>query len=603
MHDGTEHNGQDHRAPRAARRAFTLIELLVAVGAVLLLSVGVGQIFRQVGSLVNTGSSAAEIDQLARALERQMGDDFRALSLTAQDETFMVIRGRWIGDVNNNGSLDGDERAIYLTLEDREADLRDGLDPYEDGSRAVTIRADEIAFLVDGGEYRTAQMDPLGATDFATTGARIYYGHALRPHSEIDEDAADVGQATTYIRGWDPDGDFGQRAGETNAFFSDDVSDDARNEYGAEFLLARQALLLGGSVASGYQGNAPRPPLIGSQRAYSPYIRDFEGRARFFGLNYNFESNPATLESSDVGGASINPGISLAGLGRVDICAMSTPEIKRWLEGEDPMAASGNSASRDATPFKAPGAWDGDNTFDATLWQRVLHANAANGPRRTISDNTAQLRVAVAGCITRMLADNQLPMVVRDRGESDEDPEDALMDLHAVLASRCSSVEFAWSDGTVWTDRNRTLMLRRGDRGLAEPVGNVQDAEVIYSFGDVIWFDAFMPRSYYLFNLASPTQAIPFPNTEEVDTAGRPRTSNLANDDTVPGTYDQRTTGGVDGEYLSVWPFRTPSSNGGYAGTWTKPRMIRARVTLHDATARIEGGKAFEYIFNIGDQQ
>ncbi|MCA9282644.1 MAG: hypothetical protein H6812_12510 [Phycisphaeraceae bacterium] len=600
MSDRTEIMSLDLRARRTAS-GFTLIELLVAVGAVLLLSVGVGQIFRQVGNLVNTGSSAAEIDQLARALERQMADDFRALSLMPQDETFMVIRGRWIGDVNNNQMLDNNERAIYLTPEDREADLRDGIDPYEAGSRAVTIRADEIAFLVDGREYRTAQVDPLGATDFATNGARIYYGQALRPHSEIDP-TSDFDDPTRYEREYDPDGDFGQRAGETNAFFNDEVSADARNEYASEILLARQALLLGGSVAAGYQGNPPRPPLIGSQRAYTPYIRDLEANDRFFGINYNFETNPPELRSSDVGGANINPSIRLARHGRVDICAMTVDEIRRWLEGEDPMSTSGNVSSRDASPFKAPGAWDGNNSFDAPLWQRDLITDPNQGPRRTIAANAARLRVALGGCISRMLADNQLPVIIRDREDSDEDPEDALMDLHAVLASKCSSVEFAWNDGTVWTDRNNLLMLRRGNGGLAEPVANIEDAEVVYRFGDVIWFDAFMPRSYYLFNLASPTQAIPFPNEEEVDGVGRPRTSNFANNLSEPATYDQTTTGGVPGEYLSTWGFRKPSSNGGYGGAWVKPQMIRARITLHDATVRIQGGKTFEYIFNTGNQ-
>lgn len=49
MSDRTEIMSLDLRARRTAS-GFTLIELLVAVGAVLLLSVGVGQIFRQVGT-------------------------------------------------------------------------------------------------------------------------------------------------------------------------------------------------------------------------------------------------------------------------------------------------------------------------------------------------------------------------------------------------------------------------------------------------------------------------------------------------------------------------------------------------------------------------
>lgn len=584
------------RVSAVRARGFTLVELLVAVGAVLLLSIGVGQIFRQVGALVNTGSSAAEIDQLARALERQMADDLRSFSLMSPDETFMIIRGRWIGDVNNNQTLDNGERAIYLTSEDREADLREGIDPYGAGSRAVTIRVDEMAFLVDGQEYRTAQIDPLGATDVATTAARIYYGHALRPHSEIDV-PTNIGDPTVYERGYDPDGDFGQRPGETNAFHDDEVTEDARNEYAAEFLLARQALLLGGSIAAGYEGAQPRPPFIGSQRAYAPYLRDLETEFRF---GIDNEDDPPAFPASDFGAAPINPELRMIRHGRVDICAMAIPEIRRWLEGEDPMIP--NAVSRDATPFRAPGVWDGHPTFDQPLWRRSFYDSGSNPARRTVAENNALLRAAIAGCITRLLADNQLPTIIRDREDSDEDPEDALMDLHAVLASRCSSLEIAWSDGTTWLDRQNMLMLRRGDQGLAEPVNDIEDAEVIYRFGDVVWFDAFMPRSYYLFNLANPTQAIPFPNTEEVDNQGRPRVGNFTGASGVSGTYDLISTGGSEDEYLSVWAFREPSPNGGYARAVDKPRMIRVRVTLHDATARIEGGKTFEYIFSTGNE-
>ncbi len=577
----------------ARARAFTLVELLVAVGAVLLLSVGVGQIFKQVGKLVNTGSAAAEVDQLARALERQLSDDFRSLSRMLPEDTFIAIRGRWVGDTNGNGMLDSGERAVYLSAEDRETDVRSGIEPYENDSKAVTVRVDEICFLTDGQQYRTAQLDPLGGANVSSTAARIYYGHALRPHSEIDDNAG-TDDLPTFIREFDPDGGFAQRAGETNDYASDQVTDDARNEYAGDFLLVRQPVLLAGSVASGYQGNNPPPPFIGTQRAYAPYLRDREIELRFA-----MDNDTPEKSSAQVGGASINPDLRLIRHGRVDICAMSIAEIRRWIEGQDP--ASANGVSRDATPYRAPGAWDGDPTYDFPLWQRFVYTGNAGATRRTIAENNAILRGAIAGCVTRILADNQLPTINRVREDSDTDPEDALMDLHAVIATRCSSFEVAWTDGTTWLNASNPLLLRRGDGGLAEPAADEFEADAIYRYGDIVWFDAFMPRSYYLLNYSQPSLAAPFPDNEVVDVNGLIDTLASTNANT-PGAYDQVATGGWPDEYLSVWPFREIDGGGNIGRPWTKPRMIRIRLTLHDNAVRIEGGKTFEFIFNIGQE-
>ena len=152
-----------HRAK--ANRGFTLAELLVAVAAVLLLTIGIGQLFGNVGKLVSTGAAVAEVDQLARAIEKQMRDDFAAMSAMKTDETFLAIRSRTIGDRNRNGVYDpgptDGEAALHLTLADLEADEREGLqaDPYADvngdgvqDGRGVTVRVDEVLFLAFGGE-------------------------------------------------------------------------------------------------------------------------------------------------------------------------------------------------------------------------------------------------------------------------------------------------------------------------------------------------------------------------------------------------------------------------------------------------------------------
>ncbi|HVZ93778.1 MAG TPA: hypothetical protein VG797_04645, partial [Phycisphaerales bacterium] len=68
-------------------------------------------------------------------------------------------------------------------------------------------------------------------------------------------------------------------------------------------------------------------------------------------------------------------------------------------------------------------------------------------------------------------------------------------------------------------------------------------------------------------------------------------------------------------EYLAIWGFRTPTTENDptapigppptpqratYGGAWEKPKLIRIRMTLHDAQHRVAGGRKYEFIFRVG---
>ena len=101
----TPHMKTISRSAARRRPAFTLAELLVAVAVVVLLSIGIGQLFGNVSRLVSTGSAVAEVDALARALEKQIRDDFDRMNRLPTEDTLLAIRSRLVRDV-------------YLTAED-----------------------------------------------------------------------------------------------------------------------------------------------------------------------------------------------------------------------------------------------------------------------------------------------------------------------------------------------------------------------------------------------------------------------------------------------------------------------------------------------------
>ncbi len=667
----------DGRGP-LARGGFTLVELIVAIGAVLLVSLGVGQIFAAVGRLTSFGKASAEIDTNARLLEQKLREDFDGFRRMAPEDTFLAIRMREIGDFSRDGdSIDAGERPVYLTPEDQQEDQRNGLLPYEIlsagganeiRSRAVTSRLDEIVFLArapEGRPYASQQIDlDPGAGPVTTHVARMYWGHALRPRLDDSFDPNDP--TDPPLRQYTPDGDFGMPADPTELFTPGDPDTQpfiprGRNRYAGEWMLARQPLLLYGGLAAGHASgtaNPSEPFPIGVNREFAPYINDLETLRRYktrgsSGAGQDLRLNPPG--DLPILWDSAWPDPKPISWGRVDICAQDERDVRRWFERQ----AFYDSTINPPMPLPASaGAFSAgfDSVYDFLTTDNGW-AFAPNGPMgarftmrgagTTFPDdvtalNLRMLRSTIAGAFSRMLADDAVLPVRRMPDNSERlQPEDAAMDLHAIISSRCSNFEVAWSDG----------------RRAIQDINYDQDSNNTDEIapGDLIWFDispALPP--------ATPTTPLPTFNRRNTFeewrqfeiTEGRPQTdmefrysensprvevpggvftsSNDYNGAGVwsngfllmqaqnnrpasipPGVYSTAITGGErdaddpDGndrepnELLCIWGFRLPTADGGYGAPWPKPAFIRVRVTLHDSQFRIPGGKSYEFIFSL----
>ncbi len=149
---------------RASGRAagFTLVEMLVAVGAVAFVAVGIASIFASVGDTVSRGRSVSAITQYAAVLERQMREDFAAMTR----DGYMIIRHEY-----------ADERNPIPLFADQPI------------SQWRERRIDEIMFFVD--ERSASAREPL-APGFVPEGssARIYYGIGQRMEIDVDPSSA-----------------------------------------------------------------------------------------------------------------------------------------------------------------------------------------------------------------------------------------------------------------------------------------------------------------------------------------------------------------------------------------------------------------------------
>lgn len=673
------------RPIRSSSRGFTLAELVVAIGAALLLTFGVGQVFQSVGNIVSQGTAIAEVDQLARAIERQIRDDFDAMNSMRAEDTFLAIRNRIVTDV-------------YLSREDMEADRREGTVGTSFSRIIPETRLDEIMFIAQSTEdaFVSYEKDPnnLLTTSSGTVFvpgvvssryARIYYGHGLRPVPE----PRDLEPNTPFVRV--ADGDFGAPRDDANrdnifgvgngisymtidglggAVNTDQISDDERNRYAGDWPLARQALLLhdeGGTIMGRPTTGGPSGPssIIGSQREYAPYIRDLQTENRFDITERDPDPGPSDIAL--IAPTSIDPDTvpnpRLIRHGRTDICAQSLEEVRRWLEGLQaalPLPPAGASFVGipyvDATAWSG-GAWDvfptnpvgavtdsnASNERDAPLWQRFF-VNSPNGLNIMLQNNLREIQTAIAGCFTRILVETDPPDVdrvldVSSMPTSSTAPEDALMDLHAMLAPRCSRFEIAWSDGSRWDNSVTPVTNSTFTNNFFRP----EDENI--NPGDRIWFDYnFTRRDLWLietrYSLRIPGRAFQDPEIlpgEAPSSAaanapifrtswtGLPglageRETRLNLDANAMGgalsnTYDPLRTGGATGEdefadnddeeYLAVFPFRLLAESGddtaGYVfdRPFPKPTHIRIRMTLHDSQLVLREGKTFEFVVRV----
>lgn len=211
---------------------FTLVEMLVAVGAVAFVAVGIASIFASVGDTVSRGRSVSAITQYAAVLERQMRDDFAAMTR----DGYLIIRHEYADEGN----------PVPLYAEQPLSQWRER-------------RIDEIMFFID--EPTASAREPL-APGYVPEGssARIYYGIGQRMAVDVDPSSA-YAQPDIITVNRTPDTDSGHLPGATTP--------------GNENRFANQWTLLRHSTALvGVGGGVGDPPFASGPYANPSVWRD-----------------------------------------------------------------------------------------------------------------------------------------------------------------------------------------------------------------------------------------------------------------------------------------------------------------------------------------
>ena len=155
--------------PVHGRRGFTLLEILVALGAVIVVAVGLATIFRSVGDTVSAGRRLSRVNQVSKLLEQQLRTDFGTISR----DGFLAIRQQY-ADRNGDGVLQrtGNAADVIPLFVGQEAD------------RQRLRRIDEVIFFRKG-SFETQRPSLSDETWRAKSDeAMLYYGHGQQRRTD-----------------------------------------------------------------------------------------------------------------------------------------------------------------------------------------------------------------------------------------------------------------------------------------------------------------------------------------------------------------------------------------------------------------------------------
>ncbi len=204
---GDQHatHGSQHPATASSLpRGFTLTEVMIAIALVMVLIVGVAQVFQMTSQTISAGQALARLTRDARAAETTMAADVMAMVNTSDQPAIVLWSQRTYAFLNENehaADMDGRPETIDATGAE--------IAPADYGPR--NHRIDVLSFFVNGYYHRqTGATDNELITSDASSEAWISYGHLMVPRHANNPPSyllppsasSDPAYAQQYARNW-----------------------------------------------------------------------------------------------------------------------------------------------------------------------------------------------------------------------------------------------------------------------------------------------------------------------------------------------------------------------------------------------------------------
>jgi prepilin-type N-terminal cleavage/methylation domain-containing protein len=541
---------------RPSARAFTLIELMISIALVLLLMLGINQVFKVTGEAVGTNLAVSSGLRDARAVQAVFGNDFTAWrsdspAIVIRSERVSAFRNKadeqqdrdWTaGNPNNPAKLTADIDGNGLEGEPGVPGERIPPAIYNDRSH----RVDVLNFFAGGFFRRQTGGAPTApgvyadeyVADMSSPDAWVWYGHIKRP----DERAVPTGNNSGF-----PHRDPGENP-DPNA--SPDPVHNDKNFYASDFVLGRVAMLL-------VPPTDTDDPPDGSVE-----IRDRRGIKQYY------IERGASAGTASLAPLSLNSGWN-----------GSTAPDQQWLIqwSRFDLAGTTPGAFKDILTTSIA-AGNADWFDDMSTWRfesdpqplRPLTAGHAARTTPVILEHCSQFVVEYAGDF--VVQDPNTGAIVACRVDDKTDPADGV-DYILDPVTRKRQIRWYGMPRDVGGQSGAPDGAIPATGSLAQLVDVLPLRDVLVAGGQ--WPPP-LPAGVEFFERRCPNDP---PNATAL---GPP-----------PNDYTN-VTGGMrsDGVYVAAW--------GPDTGDQPRPKMIRIVVTIDDPDGRIAEGQTFEYVYRVG---
>src|SRR6266516_6162584 len=169
-----------HEPAVAGTVGFTLLELMISIALVLILILGINQVFKIASDTVNAGQSLSRADRDNRAIQGVLYPDFQSAVVTGAP--CFIIRSNVLPMFRNRADEQGDGDGDPLTV-DIDGNNKEGEAnvPGEKIARTTynsrNHRIDELMFFASGLFHRQTGSGGRLSGSGSSNEAFIYYGH------------------------------------------------------------------------------------------------------------------------------------------------------------------------------------------------------------------------------------------------------------------------------------------------------------------------------------------------------------------------------------------------------------------------------------------
>jgi prepilin-type N-terminal cleavage/methylation domain-containing protein len=165
---------------RKANSGFTLIELMVSIAIVVVLMVGVAQVFQYTGQAVGATQQMSDAVRNDRAAQGVFNNDFSSI---ATDSPILMFRSRVFPAFRGRNDLNSDPDRDPWSWEQRAADVGFGSTVFPAVQNERSHRLDRLAFMARGVFRRQTGNDGVFVAPMSSNEAFVWYGHLTLPHT------------------------------------------------------------------------------------------------------------------------------------------------------------------------------------------------------------------------------------------------------------------------------------------------------------------------------------------------------------------------------------------------------------------------------------